>query len=263
MDRHLAAVAIPLYYTNLTSFDRVSILRCFELWGDKLDIYFVKPESLDISSVQHEFKQSQIISFNDSFFSDIKGYNRLMLSPIFYEKFLSYEYIFVYQTDGYAFRDELEQWCMKGYDYIGAPWIPSPKRFPLADKAFVIARRFINRLLGVPDRSEMYFQVGNGGVSLRKSSIFHQRAITDADNIGKYISNLGKSPMYNEDVYWNNAPKSGGKCSLSKPGYKEALGFSFDMNPSECYRLNNYKLPFCCHGFSKPRFQPFWKQFIN
>ena len=79
MMNKLAAIVIPLYYTNLGKYDRLSVSRCFELWKEKFDIYFVKPVSLDISKVQEVYQNAKTISFEDSYFSDIKGYNRLML----------------------------------------------------------------------------------------------------------------------------------------------------------------------------------------
>ena len=30
----------------------------------------------------------------------------------------------IYQLDAYVFKDELLNWANKGYDYIGAPWLP-------------------------------------------------------------------------------------------------------------------------------------------
>jgi hypothetical protein len=164
--------------------------------------------------------------------------------------------MFIYQTDGYAFRDELEQWCNKDYDYIGAPWIPKVSYSRFYNRAFVFLREAINTYLHKPDRSAQYYQVGNGGVSLRKTEIFHSITISDRANIERYISMLGKSSMYNEDIYWSFA-------QLTKPSYEEALGFSFDMNPAVCYKLNNNQLPFCCHSFSKPNFWKFWKNHIK
>lgn len=45
-----------------------------------------------------------------------------MLSAEFYERFLAWDYILLCQTDAFVFRDELADWCARGYDYIGAPW---------------------------------------------------------------------------------------------------------------------------------------------
>ncbi|OFY41617.1 MAG: hypothetical protein A2X18_11155 [Bacteroidetes bacterium GWF2_40_14] len=255
------AILIPIYKDSLDLLERVSLNRCFSLWGKSHDIFFVKPESLNIDNIRSEFGPCEVASFAGNYFTDLSAYNRLLYSAEFYGRFLDYKYIFIYQTDGYAFRDELDEWCAKDYDYIGAPWIPKDSYTRLYNRAFVSVRRAINKSLGKPDRSQQYYEVGNGGVCLRKTEVFHRIATTDIANIERYISNLGKSSMYNEDIYWSLAPKPSGQ--LTKPGYKEALRFSFDMNPSVCYRLNNNQLPFCCHSFSKPRFWKFWQQHIS
>jgi len=263
----LVAILIPVYRDSLDSFGIASLSQCFKNWGNKYDIYFVKPKSLALTKTQKLFVTSKIAEYEDSYFTSISGYCRLMMATEFYERFLDYKYIFIYQTDGYAFRDELQYWCEKDYDYLGAPWIPKDSYKRFYNRAFVYLRKALNNFLDKPDRSMQYYQVGNGGVSLRKTSVFHGITKTDSANIERYISNLGKSSMYNEDIYWSLAPKLFDNLSvkqkqLSKPGYKEALGFSFDMNPSVCYRLNNNQLPFCCHSFSKPKFWKFWKNHI-
>jgi len=271
MKRKDVAILIPVYKGSLDLLEGVSLNRCFSLWGKSHDIFFVKPESLNIDNIRSEFGPCEVASFAGNYFTDLSAYNRLLFSAEFYERFLDYKYIFIYQTDGYAFRDELDEWCAKGYDYIGAPWIPKDSYTRLYNRAFVSVRRAINKSLGKPDRSQQYYEVGNGGVCLRKTEVFHKIATADTANIERYISNLGKSSMYNEDIYWSLAPKpevsnqilSGKTFQLAKPDYKEALRFSFDMNPSVCYRLNNNQLPFCCHSFSKPRFWKFWQQHIS
>ena len=55
-------------------------------------------------------------------FVDRVAYNRLMMSEQFYRAFEGYEYILIYQLDCLVFSNALEEWCRKGYDYIGAPW---------------------------------------------------------------------------------------------------------------------------------------------
>ena len=70
-----------------------------------------------------------------------------MLTRQFYEKFLNFDYILIYQTDAFIFVDKLDEWCTKGFSYVGAPWF---KDFtpPYCT-------------------NELQF-VGNGGFSLRK-----------------------------------------------------------------------------------------------
>jgi hypothetical protein len=82
-----------------------------------------------------------------------------MCSIGFYEVFRQYEYMLIYQLDCWVFRDELEMWCDKGYDYIGAPFF---------------VKWFVDR--GI--------YVGNGGFSLRKIS-----------NIIEYLKRNNKSKL--------------------------------------------------------------------
>lgn len=259
----LVTIVVPVYKADLDKFEQIALSRCFGFWGNKFDICFIKPESLDISAIKNQYPLAKVACFNDNYFKNLRGYNCLMFSTEFYEKFLDYKYIFIYQTDGYAFRDELEDWCNKDYDYIGAPWIPREGNDSICNVMFVSARKAVNKLFKREDRSTQYYQVGNGGISLRKTKLFRNITISDRENINRYISNLGKSSMFNEDVYWALAQKKGEVSQLSKPSYKEALGFSFDMNPSVCYKLNDNKLPFCCHSFSKPKFWKFWKHHLG
>ena len=56
----------------------------------------------------------------------IAGYNRMMLSEEFYASFPDTEYILICHTDAWIFRDELGDWCRRGYDCVGAPWLRRP-----------------------------------------------------------------------------------------------------------------------------------------
>ena len=56
----------------------------------------------------------------------IAGYNRMMLSEEFYASFPDTEYILICHTDAWIFRDELGDWCRRGYDCVAAPWLRRP-----------------------------------------------------------------------------------------------------------------------------------------
>ena len=63
----------------------------------------------------------------------------------FYRAFSAYEYILIYQLDCLVFASNLKEWCRKGWDYVGAPWLNSPD-----------------------DPAQGFLAVGNGGLSLRR-----------------------------------------------------------------------------------------------
>jgi hypothetical protein len=197
-----------------------------------------------------------------------------MLSKIFYQRFLKYDYILLYQLDAYVFSDQLHFWCNKNYDYIGAPWLcieNSTKKPKIAG-------------------------VGNGGFSLRKTSTFYYLSTTKVKktkyfhlffayhirimNLKKNffqrlirfilrrflnlpyeylnLKNISSKDDFNEDIIWS-------KVLLEKgilPPHEDALKFSFENYPDFLFRLNSYKLPFGCHAWEKDNFV-FWKDYIK
>ena len=64
-------------------------------------------------------------TFDPAYFTSIQGYNRLLLSTEFYQRFLGSAYLLICQLDVFVFRDELAGWVARGYDYVGAPWVSS------------------------------------------------------------------------------------------------------------------------------------------
>ena len=122
MSEKQAIIVIPVYTTQLTVSEHAALRQCFDILSSYPKC-FVKPESLDITSLVRDYPANHIVPFPDTYFKGIAGYNRLMMSPEFYETFAQWEYILIYQTDAWVFSDRLSEWCSKGYDYIGAPWI--------------------------------------------------------------------------------------------------------------------------------------------
>lgn len=98
------------------------------------------------------------------------------MSPQFYEKFLSFYYILIYQLDAFVFYDALEFFCSLGYDYIGASvayssWYGYKEKNP---------------------------RVGNGGFSLRKVKACYQ-LLTECSVLPNWDSFLDK---FYEDVFF-------------------------------------------------------------
>ncbi len=253
-------IVIPIYTTQLSKEEHASLQQCFEVLSDYPKC-FVVPQSLSIDSLIKHYPAEQIISFPDCYFQGIAGYNRLMMSPLFYEAFTDWEYILIYQTDAWVFTDRLTEWCNRDYDYIAAPWIPKPKYNQLYYRLFNKIKRYFNRLTGASDYSQLYYRVGNGGLSLRHTQHFAQIAHSMSTEIDRYLSHPG-TDFYNEDVFWS-IEVNRKKNQLRIPNWKEAIQFSFDKNPHTCFLLNNNQLPFGCHGWSKPKMLPFWRKHIS
>jgi hypothetical protein len=245
-----AAVVIPFYKNTLTPYEQIALEQCFKVLAAH-PIIAIKPESLVLPGEVTSYSFSSVISFNDSFFKGIEGYNRLMLSQVFYKEFLEYGYILIYQLDAFVFKDELDYWCAQGIDYVGAPWI-RPKNYSSVFKKYThkalqyFARRYNIKKHGLPSKKQFDDGVGNGGFSLRRVKIFYDSCIKYHQKIEEY--NLHPTHHYNEDVFWGIELNRKRKV-LKVPGYKRALQFAFEVAPERSFNINNHKLPFGCHAW--------------
>ena len=268
-----AAVLIPLYKNFLDKEEILSFNQCQKVLG-KHEIIIFGPESLDFDYYITLFERNsnlRVVTFADKYFINIHGYNKLMLSSLFYQKFVKYEYILIYQLDSWVFRDELEYWCNKKFHYIGAPWF--------AD-------------FNQASEKSNFIGVGNGGFSLRHVSTYI-KAIRHFKRIrfflsfldrcrvkGKYksiiikISELFLDYKFNSEIIKimtiekTNEDYILSHCMSTIFNYinvaksDQALKFSFEVNPHILFKLNNYSLPFGCHAFLK--YNPeFYKYYIQ
>lgn len=251
-------VVVPLYRTALNPDEWLSLERCFAVLGG-YPITFVIPEGLDMTPVMMRFPSCRIESFDPSFFAGRYGYNHLMLSAEFYRRFLNWEYILIYQTDAFVFRDELAQWCARGYDYIGAPW---PSRPLYANPVYKVCSRLKSLLSGKNhyQRHIVRNKVGNGGLSLRRTGTIYRLLTDHADRVAYYKERVAESHYYEDVFFAVEAPKL--EPNFSIPPVEVAAHFSFDTYPWLCYQLNGGHVPFGCHGFNRRRRARFWNPII-
>ena len=250
-------IVVPVYTETLSGRAAKSLHQTVKVIGH-YPITLLAPEGLDVTKLQREFGIEDVTRVSCEWLgrNGIMGYNRMMLSREFYEMFVDYKYILICQTDVWIFRDELEQWCDAGYDYVAAPW---PKR-NIYNKPFIRHWLKLRRMLFKSDkriiRQQGFNKVGNGGLSLRRVDSFIDACKSYADVIA--IFKQKKGTLYNEDWFWSIIPRN-----LNYPTLEVALGFSFDIRPRMCYELSGGKLPFGCHGWYKKRHIDFWQPIIE
>jgi len=136
-----AVIAIPVYKSEMTELEEFSLSRCLAVLG-KHPVVFFGPSSLNYEAYLEKAPSASTCSFADACFTSVERYSELLLSRSFYERFLDFEYLLIHQLDAFVFHDSLDEWCARGYDYIGAPFL---------------------------DDGGRWFGVGNGGFSLRKA----------------------------------------------------------------------------------------------
>src|SRR5438309_222010 len=91
MEVQEVAVVIPVYKTEMTDFERISFDQCLKVLH-KYPVVLAAPENLDLRNYLCARANLKVIRFDPAFFANIQGYNRLMLSPCFYQAFRDYRY---------------------------------------------------------------------------------------------------------------------------------------------------------------------------
>lgn len=261
------AVVIPVYKPSMNRNEEISFRQTLRVLATH-PIIIVCPESLDLAKYNVIAGRCNNVllreSFNDTYFRNIAGYNRLLLSEEFYMRFAQYKYILIAQLDTYVFRDELLLWCDKGYDYIGAPLIWYGMKI---DQGIV----------------------GNGGFSLRRVEAFlnyfrGSKLVLPLSGIAQWINfaakpytrwfiwllmamgwhntprSFAKQCRHNEDRFWSGK-LDGTNYELKKPAVAEAMDFAWERCPSELYARIGH-LPFGCHAWEKYEYDAFWHQYI-
>jgi len=256
------AILIPVYKKEPDALELISLQQCIKVLKN-YDFVFITHKKLDTSIYNDLCSQNNIAFYFEYFaahyFYNVQGYNALMLSKEFYKRFLPYKFILIYQLDAWVFRDELEYWCNKSYDCIGAPWLEWD------------THKLSLNIVGT----------GNGGFTLRKTEFFYKYANktritslyhfllslynTACERINifsllfKIITKIPRLFLVNpdnmknidadcnkEDVLWRDILKKYGAL----PDNKESCNFSFEHYPEYIYKLNSEKLPFGCHGIN-------------
>ena len=252
-------IAIPIYKENLSTSEKNSLQQCLKIFPNK-KIVFVAPKGLQVKDYNVQgLERCEVVYFNPSYFTNVAGYNRLLLSKHFYKSFNGFKFILIYQLDAWVFTDELDAWCKKNYSYVGAPWFED---------------------FSMGQNNEDLWAVGNGGFSLRKTedflrvlasnhSVFSFNFLWSKYNKYSGLSKLLRLPkilfqhlfrnrtdyLYemfgeNEDHYWSFHAKHLDNL-FTIPTAEEAVSFAFECNPKKMFELNNQELPFGIHAWEK------------
>jgi hypothetical protein len=264
---HRAVVVTPVYKESLDRDDWRFILSIRHHLANYRH-FAVVPRRL-AHCCPGEFRSDRIVCFDDAYFVNPMTYNKLLFSEAFFAAFGQYEFMLLAQLDSLVLSDQLEHWCRRGFDYIGAPWSAKYRNHSRVNEE----------------------KVGNGGFSLRNigASLRVLRAKIPAlpdytigpkpawwywARLSKLIIAVGRVRallpdvtvetflkrhfLTNEDVFW------GVYAKVLDPDFKvaderSALEFAFEAEPRESFAALGGRLPFGCHAWSKFD-RAFWEQ---
>lgn len=251
-------VVVPIYTTNLGHDGCLSLRRTVRMLG-RHPLVIACPEGLDLGPLAPMLQglEPSVERFEAAYFAGVEGYNRLMLWPGFYRRFLAFQYLLICQTDAYVFTDRLDDWTARGHDYIGAPWIASPRT------AWNLGlQRLTNLFRPVRKQGAHYFRVGNGGFSLRRVAMMMKITQEQEQLIEHLLETPGTEKLHIEDMFFSMvAPEH--YPDMRIPDYREAVDFCIDRRPQLALKINGGRLPFACHGFDKRNVRRFWQPIIG
>lgn len=262
-------VVIPIHSAEPSANELYSFAQCFKILYQH-PIRVVAPKNLILQKYKEAVAEFEVIYIEKQWLSSLRQYNLLKISRYFYSLFKQYDFLLTYELDAFVFRDEVAQWCNKGYDYIGAPWFEgwykgiSTNIIGVGNSGFSLRSvqsslrilrciQVLKNLRSFWFKSHLQAAWRFSKMIVRCKNFLKMRSTKDLDLI------LLDYPV-NEDYFWSHLVTSVFNDYKVAP-VKEAIRFSFDVHPAFLYKQNNNELPFGCHGWVK--YQPeFWKSFI-
>lgn len=277
-------IVIPVYTSPMPE-EQASLRQCLKVLSQH-DIVLLTHPDCDLSPYhaigQQEKKSMFVELFDASCFTSVAAYNRLCCSEELYTRFEArYEYMMIYQLDGWVFSDQLLYWCNQGYDYIGAPLF-----YPYTQQSF----------------TRVFRGIGNGGICLRR--IRHCLDLLRANQDKNFLRPLPLIRMYwkfaryneaftrhpsrmlmilptligkifgigntlrfyrerqiNEDLLFGSWAQDSWHCHAKLPTMAEAARFAFEVHPSYLLELTG-QLPFACHAYRKWEYETFWRKYL-
>ncbi len=266
----MVIILIIAHKAELTDTEAASLKQCYRILGN-YHIKLICPTGLD-TSVYHAINpKADVVFIDPKWQSTYKMFNELKKDRLLYDMFREYRYLLFYELDAWIFSDQLEYWCNTGYDYVGAPWfkgwhnaIPSMEIIGVGNGGLSLRNikthlrilkriSILKRIRTFWFRSKLQLIIGFGIVLRLPFWSFKSQQPMQ-------LNQLFSPPDCNEDYFWcfhvGRIFKDYRLASV-----KDAIRFSFEVNPSYLYELNNSELPFGCHAWKK--YEPeFWRRFI-
>jgi hypothetical protein len=246
-------VLIPAHRSWLQPFERVALERCLDTLRGR-PVVMVLPADVDSTPLRTLSSRLQFERFAPECFRSVGDYNRLLLSDEFYARFASFEYMLIHQLDAFVFRDDLDAWCARGYDYVGAPWLPQSRLPSMPARCALRIKRRLYRLLdrrtpeGGVRHAQYDYTAGNGGLSLRRIAALRAALARFASRLEVYRSYQHYSQ--GEDIFFC-VEANRYRTHVRTAPLRMAAAFAWESQPAVAEQLNGGDLPFGCHGWNR------------
>jgi len=266
------AIMVPLTSSSLNEDEAISMKHLREFL-DGYDKFLLVPEGLEV-----RMEGFMAMPLGQRHFGSAANHNRMLYRTDFWEKFADYEYVLMYHLDALVFSDQLEQWCDRGLDFIGAPFLRCPespwvKEERVGNGGFALYRVpsvlkvLWWRYLGDPSKYwEDHFWRERETLRsiLRPIRAAMPGWLRGRVTVGlrtqlKKIDRTEVNERGN-DLFWSDEAKR------HWPDFKvgtleEGLAFAFETQPSVSLERMGGKLPFGCHAWGRYD-RGFWEKYL-
>jgi hypothetical protein len=257
------AVVVPVYRTGLSDDERLS-LRHLDHFLPEVEKILAIPEMLDFG--RRGYRKA---CFPPAFFDSIAGYNQLLLSRRFYNRFKDYEFILIHQLDAIILSSDVERFLGMGVDYLGAPWIAydaagAPHLTGVGNGGLSLRRvSAFRRLLGSRARTttpQEYYRRGYSEAPLGRRAIGLAKAGAKALGIRNSIRRTIRELRGYED-WFIAAEAQKYSPAFALGSVEQALAFAFEKEPRFCFEQAGGRMPFGAHAWGRYD-RAFWEPYL-
>lgn len=272
------AIVIPIYKPlfDLNKFEKLSIKNNCNIFSDSPVVFILPKKLIGGTKSFEEFvgRKLDFLFFDNSYFVNIRSYNNLLTSTMFYKNFIKYSHIFICQTDVWVFENRIWDYINLNFSFIGGVHYKGSSNKSLWNIENIsgainggASLRSVKDHIRVLNINKQWFNIWlffkffirriryyKFNFQLYKNEPIFQ-------TVGKEVKDLNEDLFFYEVskiLYWFSMP-----CALNK----QLLMFSWDAAPNVLYNKTK-ELPMACHAWYredsiyKGNYQ-FWKKHIN
>ncbi len=247
------AVVITVHKPRMDPLESLSLARCVDVLG-RYPIVLAGPRSLNFTAYREAAPSAQVIVFDDRFFASWDYYCEFLTLPPLFEAVASYEFMLKYELDAFVFEDQLLDWCGRGWDYIGAPWLNKRGEWVGVGNGGFWLRKVANCLKVLEAKAAL--ESGKSSGRLRNGGL---RSLSHAGTrvraaLSRLVARAGLGrwmhqfifPEAIEDVFWGRRARDYYPAWNLAP-VEEAKRFSVESGLRLTAPLFRERPPFGCH----------------
>lgn len=266
------AIMIPMPSPNLTADETISINHLRQHLDDYEKILLV-PKGMRV-----QLTGFSVLELDRCHFGSAANHNRMLYLPNFWENFSDYEYVLMYHLDALVLSNQLEYWCARNLDFIGAPFIrcadaPWVETERVGNGGFALYR--VSSVLKVlwtryrDDPSKFYQDHCSRFIEFQRALLrpiraaaphwLRGRATLSLRSQLKKMDHLEVSERGN-DLFWSDNAKHYAP-DFKVGSLEEGLAFAFEVEPRRCLERTGGRIPFGCHAWGRYD-RVFWENYL-